>query len=326
MRFLARLDGYLTTTPSGSPAATVKDYLSDKADAFGVSPSDVSDLKLSDRTDAGGVQSLDFTQMVGGVPVVDSSVQAHLDDAGRLIAITGGLVPDPERRHQSLRLPGGCRGGGHGRCGRRRRRRHRHARGLYVRGPAATGLAGVGQGVVHGPVRHARGRRHRQGGAAEQPREVRVPVVRQLSGSRIRGHRDPARSQRLPHARRHRPDRSLRPRFRRSQRRGAGERPEQPHPQPALAGRDAAHLGERLQLPLRAVEPEPGHPVQRRLRPAVQVQLGSQGLPGLGFQQQSLRHPALLLREPVSRPPQGPAHRLRRGVRQLRGERGGPGS
>ena len=95
VRFLARLDGYLTSDPSSSPSATVKDYLSDKADAFGVSPSDVSDLKLSDRTSRGRRPEPRLHADGARVPVVDSSVQAHLDDAGRLIAIAGGLVPDP---------------------------------------------------------------------------------------------------------------------------------------------------------------------------------------------------------------------------------------
>ena len=95
VRFLARLDGYLTTAPSNSPAATVRDYLSRRAEAFGVSPSDMSGLELSDRETAGGIQSLKFTQTVDGVPVVDAAVQAHLDESGRLIAITGGPVPDP---------------------------------------------------------------------------------------------------------------------------------------------------------------------------------------------------------------------------------------
>ena len=34
-------------------------------------------------------------QSVDGVPIVDSSLEAHLDEDGRLLAITGGLVPDP---------------------------------------------------------------------------------------------------------------------------------------------------------------------------------------------------------------------------------------
>ena len=44
---------------------------------------------------AGGIESLEFTQSVGGIPIVDSSLRAHLDGHGRLLAISGGLVPEP---------------------------------------------------------------------------------------------------------------------------------------------------------------------------------------------------------------------------------------
>ena len=95
VRFLAKLNGFLTSAPSDNPVAATRDYLRDQADAFGVEPSDMGDLRLAGQESAGGIESLEFTQSVDGIPIVDSSLQAHLDDDGRLLAITGGLVPEP---------------------------------------------------------------------------------------------------------------------------------------------------------------------------------------------------------------------------------------
>ena len=83
MRFLAQLDGYLDSTPSSDPVGAARDYLSDQAEAFGVEPSDIADLRVSDRESGEGIHSLEFTQSVDGVPIVDSSLEAHLDDDGR---------------------------------------------------------------------------------------------------------------------------------------------------------------------------------------------------------------------------------------------------
>ncbi|HEU0023663.1 MAG TPA: M36 family metallopeptidase [Thermoleophilaceae bacterium] len=94
VRFLAQLDGFLDSTPSDDPAGAARDYLTDQAEVFGVEPSDIDDLELAERERSDGMQSLEFTQSVDGVPIIDTSLEAHLDDDGRLLAITGGLVPD----------------------------------------------------------------------------------------------------------------------------------------------------------------------------------------------------------------------------------------
>ena len=79
-------------------------------------------LQVTDRAASDGMQSVAFTQTVEGLPIVDSSLQAHLDDDGRLLAITGGLLPEPSSRHRPSGGPrrGPRRGGrGSGGCGRR---------------------------------------------------------------------------------------------------------------------------------------------------------------------------------------------------------------
>ncbi len=50
---------------------------------------------MTDQGSSEGIQSVEFMQSVDGVPIVDSSLEAHLDEDGRLLSITGGLVPDP---------------------------------------------------------------------------------------------------------------------------------------------------------------------------------------------------------------------------------------
>ena len=113
VRFLAKLNGFLTSAPSGDPVGATRDYLRDQADAFGVEPSDMGDLRLAGRESAGGIESLEFTQSVDGIPIVDSSLQAHLDGDGRLLAISGGLVPEPALDTTGARGVEG--GGGRGR-------------------------------------------------------------------------------------------------------------------------------------------------------------------------------------------------------------------
>jgi hypothetical protein len=98
VRFLAKLDGFLDSATSRDPAAAAREYLADQAEVFGVEPSDVADLRVSDRETADGIQTVEFTQAVDGVPIIDSSLEAHLDADGRLLAITGGLVPDTTLR------------------------------------------------------------------------------------------------------------------------------------------------------------------------------------------------------------------------------------
>ena len=94
VRFLAQLDGFLDSTPSDDPAGAARDYLTDQAEVFGVEASDIGDLQVTGQESSdGGIQSVEFTQSVDGVPIVDSSLEAHLDEDGRLLAITGGRCP-----------------------------------------------------------------------------------------------------------------------------------------------------------------------------------------------------------------------------------------
>lgn len=96
IRFLAKLDGYLTGATSDAPAEAARDYITDQAEAFGVEPADVGDLRVAGTETAEGIDSVEFTQRVDGVPVIDSSLVAHVDPDGRLLAVTGGLVPNAQ--------------------------------------------------------------------------------------------------------------------------------------------------------------------------------------------------------------------------------------
>ena len=121
VRFLAKLDGFLESAPNDDPTAAARDYLADQSEVFGVERSDVGALQATERAASDGMQSVEFTQTVEGVPIIDSSLEAHLDDEGRLLAITGGLLPEPTletsdpavSRDEALRRSGR----GSGRCG-----------------------------------------------------------------------------------------------------------------------------------------------------------------------------------------------------------------
>ncbi len=95
VRFLAQLDGFLDSTPNDDPAAAAREYLADQAEVFGVERPDMGALLVTGQESTEGMQSVEFMQTVEGVPIVDSSLEAHLDEDGRLLSITGGLVPDP---------------------------------------------------------------------------------------------------------------------------------------------------------------------------------------------------------------------------------------
>ena len=105
VRFLAQLDGFLDDTPSSDPVGAARDYLAGQAEAFGVEGSDIAGLRVTGQQTGGETQSVEFTQSVDGVPIVDSSLEAHLDGEGRLLAITGGLVPDPQLESSEPDIP-----------------------------------------------------------------------------------------------------------------------------------------------------------------------------------------------------------------------------
>ena len=248
-------------------------------------------------------------QSVDGVPIVDASLEAHLDEDGRLLAITGGLVPDPtlESTDPDVSRDEALDAAAEGVAGPDDGLR-RQARGVQLRGRAAARLAGDGERFLHRSLRHARGRRDGRGRAPGEPRQVRGAGrgVRQLSRRRARAAR-PALSRSTPYldpsptrlsgpnahafvdtrgrgARRRASTSSRRPRAARRHR----------APAPTSSTRSASTL---------TADYDCGAAFRCSWDPKTPLELGRRQRPG--------GHPALLLREPLPRPPRGRArHRV----------------
>ena len=75
----------------------VFDYVRAHPGSFGLDESDLDGMRLQARyRTSDGVTHLRWAQMLGGVRSFDSGLIAHVADDGRLVAISGGAVPDLE--------------------------------------------------------------------------------------------------------------------------------------------------------------------------------------------------------------------------------------
>jgi hypothetical protein len=105
LRFLGRLDGFLTG-PSGRPASAVAlDYVRTHRTAFGLSRADLRTFRLRrDYVDVGGTHHLSWVQRVGGVDVFPNGLEANVTDDGRLINVSGSPAAGLREPSVSTRL------------------------------------------------------------------------------------------------------------------------------------------------------------------------------------------------------------------------------
>ncbi|MEX2420379.1 MAG: hypothetical protein WD670_01035, partial [Actinomycetota bacterium] len=90
LRFVGRLDGFLTG-PSSKPAAAVAlDYVRANRAAFGLSEADLLTFHLhQDYVDILGTHHLSWVQRVGGVEAFPNGLKANVTRAGQLINVSG---------------------------------------------------------------------------------------------------------------------------------------------------------------------------------------------------------------------------------------------
>ena len=112
LRFVGRLDGFLTR-PSARPAADIAiDYVRANLTAFGLSEADLGTFHFrQDYVDILGTHHLSWVQRVGGVEAFPNGLKANVTADGRLINLSGSPAA-------GLRRPGGV---GAPRCDRRDR-------------------------------------------------------------------------------------------------------------------------------------------------------------------------------------------------------------
>ncbi len=104
LRYVGRLDGFLTG-PSSEPAAAIAlDYVQRHLAAFGLGASDLKTFRFrEDYVDVLGTHHLSWVQTVGGVQAFPNGLKANVTGSGQLINVTGspatGLtVPAAEPR------------------------------------------------------------------------------------------------------------------------------------------------------------------------------------------------------------------------------------
>ncbi len=101
LRFVGRLDGFLTESTSRPAARVVTRYLRANRVAFGLRGRDLRTLRLrDDYVDALGTHHLSFVQRAGGLTLFGQGVRASVARDGRLINVTGGPM-------RGLRAPAG---------------------------------------------------------------------------------------------------------------------------------------------------------------------------------------------------------------------------
>jgi uncharacterized membrane protein len=93
IRFLGRLDGYLTGRHRGASARhVIVAYVRAHRDAFGLTRADLAGLRPVRRNHANGVTQLVLAQTVRGVPYQDGVLQGTVADDGRLVSVGGGAA------------------------------------------------------------------------------------------------------------------------------------------------------------------------------------------------------------------------------------------
>ena len=90
LRFVGRLDGFLTGPSAGAAKAVAMDYVRANLAAFGLSQSDLRTFHLrSDYVDIIGTHHLSWVQRVGGVQAFPNGLKANVTREGRLINVSG---------------------------------------------------------------------------------------------------------------------------------------------------------------------------------------------------------------------------------------------
>ncbi len=90
LRFVGRLDGFLTPRSSRPARAIALGYVRDRLAAFGLSRPDLATFELPrDYVDILGTHHLSWIQRAGGLPVFGSGISASVTARGQLVNVTG---------------------------------------------------------------------------------------------------------------------------------------------------------------------------------------------------------------------------------------------
>jgi extracellular elastinolytic metalloproteinase len=88
-RTFGRLDGALTGPRAGDAETIALGYVRGNAAALGLSASDLSAMRLADRTTVDGITHLRWRQEFRGVPAFDNELRVNVDGDGRVVNVLG---------------------------------------------------------------------------------------------------------------------------------------------------------------------------------------------------------------------------------------------
>jgi extracellular elastinolytic metalloproteinase len=109
LRFLGKLDGFLTGSSARSASAVALEYVRTHRIAFGLSRSDLRTFRLvRDYVDVGGTHHLSWVQRVGGIDVFPNGLEANVTKDGRLINVSGSPAAGLRSPSASARLGAGA--------------------------------------------------------------------------------------------------------------------------------------------------------------------------------------------------------------------------
>jgi hypothetical protein len=105
LRFVGRLDGFLTAPSFRPPGRIALDYVRARLAAFGLTRSDLQTLRLRrDYVDVLGTHHLSWIQRAGGIAVFGSGLSASVTADGRLVNVTGSPVHGLAAPEEAVRL------------------------------------------------------------------------------------------------------------------------------------------------------------------------------------------------------------------------------
>lgn len=91
-RYVGRTDGFLNGRRSAPADAVALEYVRERPEVFGVDANDLAGLRLTSRFRSDGVTHLAYVQTDRGVAAYDNVLLANVDEAGRLLNVSGSAV------------------------------------------------------------------------------------------------------------------------------------------------------------------------------------------------------------------------------------------
>ena len=84
--------GALSPARAGSPDAIAREFLAANRDVFGLSPDEISKLRLENEDNDEGTTFLNYTQTIDGMTVFQGQVQVAVSKGGEVLSVNEGMI------------------------------------------------------------------------------------------------------------------------------------------------------------------------------------------------------------------------------------------